>query len=113
MALKQVNCPITINPHQIQGLDYPLIYQILQWLVKKLLETRDERNFQNKLLTNKYFTTNISSVYSKSNTAKNHQDAHNKKYSYYKIVSKKKSFQKQRLTLSIQVVNFDLQPNQR
>ncbi len=79
LALKQVSCPITINPHQIQGLDYPLIYLILQWLVKKLLETRDERNMQNKLLTNKYFATNISSKYSKNSSTKSQQDAHNKK----------------------------------
>lgn len=65
--LKSVNCPININPHQIQGLDYPLIYQILQWLVKKLLESRDERNLQNRLLTKKYFNCNLSSKFTKNN----------------------------------------------
>ena len=42
-ALKSAGCPIIINPVQIQGLDYDIIFQVVQWLVKFLHETRDER----------------------------------------------------------------------
>lgn len=47
-GLKSINCPFLLNPIQIQGLDLGPIYQCLQWLVKRLLETRDERNELNK-----------------------------------------------------------------
>ena len=54
-ALKSVNCPILINPVQIHGLDLHPIYQLLQWCVKKLLESRDERNAINKNISKNYF----------------------------------------------------------
>jgi hypothetical protein len=54
-ALKTVNCPIMINPAQIHGLDLQPIYQLLQWCVKKLLESRDERNAINKTISRNYF----------------------------------------------------------
>ncbi len=54
-ALKTVNCPIMINPVQIHGLDLQPIYQLLQWCVKKLLESRDERNAVNKNISKNYF----------------------------------------------------------
>ena len=47
-GLKSINCPFMISPIQIQGLDLKPIYQTLQWLVKRLFETRDERNEMNK-----------------------------------------------------------------
>jgi hypothetical protein len=58
-ALKGVNCPYILNPIQLQGLDLPIIYQVLQWLVKKLLETRDERNEINRKNASCYFKTNF------------------------------------------------------
>ncbi|CAG0921640.1 unnamed protein product [Notodromas monacha] len=42
-ALQRVRCPHIIQPHQIQGLDAPAIFPVAQWLVKKALETRNER----------------------------------------------------------------------
>jgi hypothetical protein len=42
---------------QLQGLDLPIIYQTLQWLVKKLLETRDERNSISRSNAKSYFKT--------------------------------------------------------
>lgn len=42
-ALKIMDCPLTIHPHQIQGLDYKRIFPVIQWLVKKLMESRDTR----------------------------------------------------------------------
>jgi hypothetical protein len=61
-ALKSVNCQVNINPVQIQGLDMQPIYQLLQWLVKKLLESRDERNTINKQIALEYFNTNLGEV---------------------------------------------------
>jgi CCDC93, coiled-coil domain len=53
--LKSVNCPILINPVQIHGLDLQPIYQLLQWCVKNLLESRDERNAINKTISRNYY----------------------------------------------------------
>jgi hypothetical protein len=61
-----VNCPINIGPHQIQGLDLPVIYDILQWTVKYLLETREQRNLVNRKNASAYykqkFQKNITSL---------------------------------------------------
>ncbi|XP_076068907.1 coiled-coil domain-containing protein 93 [Oratosquilla oratoria] len=37
-----MQCPHHLEPHQIQGLDAIHIYPVIQWLVKKALETREE-----------------------------------------------------------------------
>lgn len=47
-ALKQMECPLMLAPQQIQGLDYAKIYPVIQWLVKKLMESRDNRGDRNK-----------------------------------------------------------------
>ena len=47
-ALKQMDCPMLLAPQQIQGLDYAKIYPVIQWLVKKLMESRDNRGERNK-----------------------------------------------------------------
>lgn len=47
-ALKQMECPMMLAPQQIQGLDYAKIYPVIQWLVKKLMESRDNRGERNK-----------------------------------------------------------------
>ena len=39
-ALPRLKCPLALEPHQIQGLDHISIYPVVQWLVKKALETR-------------------------------------------------------------------------
>ncbi|GLH04549.1 Coiled-coil domain-containing protein 93 [Gryllus bimaculatus] len=41
-VLPQMQCPHSIEPHQIQGLDFIHIYPVIQWLVKKSMETREE-----------------------------------------------------------------------
>ena len=43
-----MKCPHTIEPHQIQGLDFINIFPVIQWLVKKALETRAEREVFNR-----------------------------------------------------------------
>lgn len=47
-ALKLMECPMMLAPQQIQGLDYAKIYPVIQWLVKKLMESRDNRGERNK-----------------------------------------------------------------
>jgi len=43
VALKEMGCPFAIAPHQIQGLDYKRCLPVLEWLIKKLMESRDNR----------------------------------------------------------------------
>jgi len=40
--LLKMNCPHRIEPHQIQGLDYIHIFPVIQWLVKRSMEMRQE-----------------------------------------------------------------------
>ncbi|XP_068988881.1 coiled-coil domain-containing protein 93 isoform X1 [Bombus flavifrons] len=40
--LPKMNCPYRIEPHQIQGLDCIHIFPVIQWLVKRSMETREE-----------------------------------------------------------------------
>lgn len=40
-VLQTMKCPHKIEPHQIQGLDFINIFPVVQWLVKKAMETRD------------------------------------------------------------------------
>lgn len=58
-GLKSINCPFILNPIQLQGLDLNPIYQTLQWLVKKLIDTRDERNELNKKFSINYLTSKM------------------------------------------------------
>jgi hypothetical protein len=39
-ALMHMKCPLPLQSHQIQGLDYENLKPVLQWLIKKVLETR-------------------------------------------------------------------------
>lgn len=41
-ALARLKCPQPIEPHQIQGLNYLQLFPVVQWLVKKAIETREE-----------------------------------------------------------------------
>ncbi|XP_029652676.1 coiled-coil domain-containing protein 93 [Octopus sinensis] len=41
-VLPKMKCPHRIEPHQIQGLDFIHIFPVVQWLVKRALETREE-----------------------------------------------------------------------
>ena len=42
-ALIALQCPLELQSHQIQGLDTPRIFPVVQWLVKLVLKTRNER----------------------------------------------------------------------
>ncbi|KDR12439.1 Coiled-coil domain-containing protein 93, partial [Zootermopsis nevadensis] len=41
-VLPEMKCPHRIEPHQIQGLDFIHIFPVIQWLVKRSMETREE-----------------------------------------------------------------------
>lgn len=41
-VLPEMKCPHSLEPHQIQGLDFIHIFPVIQWLVKKSMETREE-----------------------------------------------------------------------
>ncbi|XP_069011293.1 coiled-coil domain-containing protein 93 isoform X1 [Embiotoca jacksoni] len=41
-ALPRMKCPHRLEPHQIQGLDFIHIFPVIQWLVKRAIETREE-----------------------------------------------------------------------
>jgi hypothetical protein len=49
-ALRKMNCPAQVQPHQIQGgvggSDYPAILPVIVWLVKKFFEIRQIREAQ-------------------------------------------------------------------
>lgn len=47
-ALPRLKCPLRLEPHQIQGLDFISIYPVVQWLVKKALESREEMQIQQR-----------------------------------------------------------------
>ncbi|KAK5642918.1 hypothetical protein RI129_009085 [Pyrocoelia pectoralis] len=42
VVLPKLNCPHRIEPHQIQGLDCVHIFPVVQWLVKRSMEFRQE-----------------------------------------------------------------------
>jgi len=58
-ALPKLRCPLSLEPHQIQGLDNVSIFPVVQWLVKKALETREEMQVQqrNSTPTSTHFWT--------------------------------------------------------
>ncbi|KAI2809206.1 hypothetical protein RDWZM_003452 [Blomia tropicalis] len=41
-VLQKMKCPFKLEPHQIQGLDCIHIFPVIQWLVKKSFETRQQ-----------------------------------------------------------------------
>ncbi|XP_025829146.1 coiled-coil domain-containing protein 93 [Agrilus planipennis] len=41
-VLQKMKCPYRIEPHQIQGLDFIHIFPVIQWLVKRSMEFRQE-----------------------------------------------------------------------
>ncbi|XP_057708655.1 coiled-coil domain-containing protein 93 isoform X1 [Corythoichthys intestinalis] len=41
-VLPKMKCPHQLEPHQIQGLDFIHIFPVVQWLVKRAIETREQ-----------------------------------------------------------------------
>ncbi|XP_030386201.1 coiled-coil domain-containing protein 93 [Scaptodrosophila lebanonensis] len=42
-VLPEMSCPFSLEPHQIQGLEFIAIHPVIQWLVKTSVENREER----------------------------------------------------------------------
>lgn len=42
-AISKMECPTPIAPHQISGLDFERILQVMPWLIQKLALSRDSR----------------------------------------------------------------------
>lgn len=42
-VLPSMKCPYSIEPHQIQGLDFINIYPLIQWLIKYSSEFREAK----------------------------------------------------------------------
>jgi hypothetical protein len=62
-ALRKMNAPSNLQPHQIQGgvggSDYPAIYPVMVWLVKKFFERREEREAQLRAFSTLQFSKNF------------------------------------------------------
>ncbi|XP_042541077.1 coiled-coil domain-containing protein 93 isoform X1 [Dipodomys spectabilis] len=41
-VLPKMKCPHQLEPHQIQGMDFIHIFPVVQWLVKRAIETKEE-----------------------------------------------------------------------
>ncbi|XP_054976917.1 coiled-coil domain-containing protein 93 isoform X1 [Sorex araneus] len=41
-VLPRMKCPHQLEPHQIQGMDFIHIFPVIQWLVKRAIETKEE-----------------------------------------------------------------------
>ncbi|XP_061923707.1 coiled-coil domain-containing protein 93 [Entelurus aequoreus] len=41
-VLPKMKCPHHLEPHQIQGLDFIHVFPVIQWLVKRAIETREQ-----------------------------------------------------------------------
>ncbi|GAU99030.1 hypothetical protein RvY_10090 [Ramazzottius varieornatus] len=50
-VLPEMHCPYRLDPHQIQGLDFIHIFPVVQWLVKKSIEAREETGDVNRAFT--------------------------------------------------------------
>ncbi|XP_071102764.1 coiled-coil domain-containing protein 93-like isoform X1 [Haliotis cracherodii] len=57
-VLPKMKCPHRIEPHQIQGLDFIHIYPVVQWLVKRAIETREEMGDQIRMFSMSQFNKN-------------------------------------------------------
>jgi hypothetical protein len=61
-ALRKMNCPAQIQPHQIQGgvggTDFPALFPVIVWLVKKFFETRELREQQLRAFSVLQFSKN-------------------------------------------------------
>ncbi|KAI6652450.1 Coiled-coil domain-containing protein 93-like [Oopsacas minuta] len=65
--LPSMQCPHRLEPHQIQGLDYIHIFPVVQWLVRKAIETRNElgntiRSFSVHNFSKEYSSISANSV---------------------------------------------------
>jgi hypothetical protein len=53
-ALKKMQCPFKLEPHQLssQNIDFKAIFPVVQWLIKSVYKTREEREELNHNMVN-------------------------------------------------------------
>ena len=56
-ALIRMKCPFPLQSYEIRGLNTPNIYPVIQWLVKKVIETRAETGDLLRLFSESRFRT--------------------------------------------------------
>ncbi len=88
-VLRKMNCPIPLQPHQIQGgvggSDYPTLLQVIVWLIKKYFERRDEKELQMKSFSLYQFKKHY-------NKSLSHFDEHHAKSDYLmKVINRNKA----------------------
>lgn len=88
-VLRKMNCPIPLQPHQIQGgvggSDYPTLLQVIVWLIKKYFERRDEKELQMKSFSLYQFKKHY-------NNSLSHFDEHHTKSDYLmKVINRNKA----------------------
>ncbi|OQV18537.1 Coiled-coil domain-containing protein 93 [Hypsibius exemplaris] len=59
-VLPQMLCPYRLDPHQIQGLDFVHIYPVVQWLVKRAIQVREETGDTNRAYALRQFQQHYS-----------------------------------------------------
>ncbi|XP_071955129.1 coiled-coil domain-containing protein 93-like [Antedon mediterranea] len=57
-VLPRMKCPHRLEPHQIQGLDFIHIFPVVQWLVKRAIETKEEMGDQIRAFSVSQFNKN-------------------------------------------------------
>lgn len=58
--LRKMRCPATLQANQIQGCDFNALQPVLEWLVAKVMETREAREFVNRLFSEQRFDADYS-----------------------------------------------------
>jgi CCDC93 protein N-terminal domain len=53
-----MRCPYSLAPHQIRGLDCETLLPVVRWLVKKVIETREEEGDKLRLFSEYQFERN-------------------------------------------------------
>lgn len=72
-VLPKMKCPHRIEPHQIQGLDFIHIFPVIQWLVKRAIETREELGDQIRAYSVSQFKKHYSLPEDDEHDAKQHK----------------------------------------
>lgn len=58
-AIRKMKCPYPLQAQQIQGLDYINLFPIIQWLIKKVIETREETGDLVRMYSESQFSKNF------------------------------------------------------
>lgn len=75
-VLSSMKCPFTLEPHQIQGLDFINIFSVTQWLVKESVNLRNEKAERLKLFSIGQFHNHFNLVSSEHNKMERYNILH-------------------------------------